>query len=175
MPELRLAELNRVYMIGRLTKDPEVRQTTNGTPVANFTIALNRRYKNASGEWKDETTFVGIVAWQKLAELCKQYLTKGRAVLVEGKLQTHSWETEDGQKRSLLEVRADRVEFLDREGSRAPAAGQAADGQPAGADGQASLADGQATVADGQAAVDAQERAAAPASGDQQMDDDLPF
>ena len=158
MPELRLAELNRVYMIGRLTKDPEIRQTTNGTPVANFTIALNRRYKNAAGEWKDETTFVGIVCWQKLAELCKQYLSKGRAVLVEGKLQTHSWETEDGQKRSLLEVRADRVEFLDREGTRAPAA----------------AVDGHAAAADGQAAIDAQERAAAPAPGDQ-MDDDLPF
>ena len=159
MPELRLAELNRVYMIGRLTKDPEIRQTTNGTPVANYTIALNRRYKNAAGEWKDETTFVGIVAWQKLADLCKQYLTKGRAVLVEGKLQTHSWETEDGQKRSLLEVRADRVEFLDREGSRAHAE------PPAG---------GQAAAAEIQAAVDAQETAAAPAPADQ-MDDDLPF
>jgi single-strand DNA-binding protein len=123
MPDLRLAELNRVFMIGRLTKDPEIRQTTNGTPVTNFSIAINRRYKNANGEWKDETTFVGIVAWQKLAELCKQYLTKGRAVLVEGKLQTHSWETEDGQKRSLIEVRADRIEFLDREsrGETAPA------------------------------------------------------
>jgi single-strand DNA-binding protein len=115
MPEIRLAELNRVYMIGRLTKDPELRQTTNGTNVANFTIALNRRYKSATGEWKDEATYVGIVAWQKLAELCKQYLAKGRAVLVEGKLQNRSWETEDGQKRSTIEVRADRIEFLDRE------------------------------------------------------------
>ncbi|HTY08819.1 MAG TPA: single-stranded DNA-binding protein [Candidatus Edwardsbacteria bacterium] len=165
MPELRLAELNRVYMIGRLTKDPEVRQTTNGTPVANFTIALNRRYKNASGEWKDETTFVGVVVWQKLAELCKQYLTKGRAVLVEGKLQSHSWETEDGQKRSVLEVRADRVEFLDREGSRAT--GERGSGHAA--------AEGHAAAAEGQAAIDAQEAAASPAPGDQQMDDDLPF
>ena len=163
MPELRLAELNRVYMIGRLTKDPETRQTTNGTPVANFTIAINRRYKNATGEWKDETTFVGIVAWQKLAELCKQYLTKGRAVLVEGKLQTHSWETEDGQKRSLLEVRADRVEFLDREGTRTGTAGQAAG------------AAGQPGATDGSSAIAAQDAAAAPAPGDQQMDDDLPF
>ncbi|MCU0607634.1 MAG: single-stranded DNA-binding protein [Candidatus Edwardsbacteria bacterium] len=136
MTELRLAELNRIFLVGRLTKDPEVRQTTNGTPVANFTIAVNRRYKNAAGEWKDETTFVGIVAWQKLAELCKQYLAKGRAVLVEGKLQSRSWETEDGQKRSLLEVRADRVEFLDRGDSRPaaePAAGAPAEApEPAG-------------------------------------------
>ncbi len=115
MPELKLANLNRVFLIGRLTKDPEVRQTTNGTPVANFTIAINRRFRSPTGEVKEETTFVGIVAWQKLAELCRQYLSKGRAVLVEGKLQNRSWETEDGQKRSTLEIRADRIEFLERE------------------------------------------------------------
>jgi single-strand DNA-binding protein len=149
MTELRLAELNRVFMVGRLTKDPEIRQTTNGTPVTNFTIAVNRRYKNAAGEWKDETTFVGIVAWQKLAELCKQYLSKGRAVLVEGKLQSHSWETEDGQKRSLIEVRADRIEFLDR-GETRPSPESPAGSGPAA------------------------DVPAAPA-GDQQSDDDLPF
>lgn len=115
MPELKLANLNRVFLIGRLTKDPEVRQTTNGTPVANFTIAINRRFRSPTGEVKEETTFVGIVAWQKLAELCRQYLSKGRAVLVEGKMQNRSWETEDGQKRSTLEIRADRIEFLERE------------------------------------------------------------
>ena len=150
MPDLRLAELNRVFLIGRLTKDPESRQTTNGTPVTNFSIAINRRYKNSNGEWKDETTFVGIVAWQKLAELCKQYLTKGRAVLVEGKLQTHSWETEDGQKRSLLEVRADRIEFLDRESRSEPARGAAAE-------------------------PEAPSPAPAAADGDAKIDDDLPF
>ena len=153
MTELRLAELNRVFLVGRLTKDPEIRQTTNGTPVTNFTIAVNRRYKNAAGEWKDETTFVGIVAWQKLAELCKQYLAKGRAVLVEGKLQTHSWETEDGQKRTLLEVRADRIEFLDRGETRPPTETQAGSGP----------------------AADAPDVSAAPPTGDQQIDDDLPF
>ncbi|MBI4726855.1 single-stranded DNA-binding protein [candidate division TA06 bacterium] len=123
MSELRLADLNRVFMVGRLTKDPELRQTTNGTSVANFTIALNRRYKSATGEWKDEATYVGVVAWQKLAELCKQYLAKGRAVLVEGKLQNRNWETEDGQKRSIIEIRADRIEFLDRESRSAAATG----------------------------------------------------
>jgi single-strand DNA-binding protein len=150
MTELRLAELNRVFLVGRLTKDPEIRQTTNGTPVTNFTIAVNRRYKNAAGEWKDETTFVGIVAWQKLAELCKQYLAKGRAVLAEGKLQTHSWETEDGQKRTLLEVRADRIEFLDRGEARTSAESPAGSGPAA-------------------------DVPAAPPAGDQQIDDDLPF
>lgn len=151
MTELRLAELNRVYLVGRLTKDPEIRQTTNGTPVTNFSIAVNRRYKNAAGEWKDETTFVGIVAWQKLAELCKQYLAKGRAVLVEGKLQTHNWETEDGQKRTLIEVRADRIEFLDR-GEARPSA------EPASA-----------------GAGDAPDAPTPPAAGVQPIDDDLPF
>ncbi|HBE72579.1 MAG TPA: single-stranded DNA-binding protein [candidate division Zixibacteria bacterium] len=115
MPELKLANLNRAFLIGRLTKDPDVRQTTNGTPVANFSIAINRRFRSPTGEIKEETTYVGIVAWQKLADLCRQYLAKGRAVLVEGKLQNRSWETEDGQKRSTLEVRADRIEFLERE------------------------------------------------------------
>lgn len=132
MPELKLAELNRVFLIGRLTKDPEVRQTSNGTPVTNFTIAINRKYKNTSGELKEDTTYVGVVAWQKLAELCKQFLAKGRAVLVEGKMQNRSWETEDGQKRSTLEIRADRIEFLDRE-SRSDSAGssaEAAESQP---------------------------------------------
>ncbi|MDI6739303.1 MAG: single-stranded DNA-binding protein [Candidatus Edwardsbacteria bacterium] len=155
MTELRLAELNRVFLVGRLTKDPEIRQTTNGTPVTNFTIAVNRRYKNASGEWKDETTFVGIVAWQKLAELCKQYLSKGRAVLVEGKLQSHSWETEDGQKRTLIEVRADRIEFLDRGETRPPA-------EPSASGGAAPEAPDATTATDA-------------AAGDQQSDDDLPF
>ncbi|HAD82894.1 MAG: hypothetical protein A2509_09895 [Candidatus Edwardsbacteria bacterium RIFOXYD12_FULL_50_11] len=137
MPDLKLAELNRVFIIGRLTKDPEVRQTSNGTPVTNFTIAINRKYKSLSGELKEDTTFVGIVAWQKLAELCKQFLAKGRAVLVEGKMQNRSWETEDGQKRSTLEIRADRIEFLDREpraaGSSAPSPdGGSPEGQPNG-------------------------------------------
>lgn len=127
MPDLKLAELNRVFIIGRLTKDPEVRQTSNGTPVANFSIAINRKYKSVSGELKEDTTFVGIVAWQKLAELCKQFLAKGRAVLVEGKMQNRSWETEDGQKRSTLEVRADRIEFLDREPRAAGTSGPSPD------------------------------------------------
>lgn len=126
MPELKLAELNRVFLIGRLTKDPEVRQTSNGTPVTNFTIAINRKYKSTSGELKEDTTYVGVVAWQKLAELCKQFLAKGRAVLVEGKMQNRSWETEDGQKRSTLEIRADRIEFLDRE-SRSDNTGSSAE------------------------------------------------
>jgi single-strand DNA-binding protein len=132
MPELKLANLNRTFLIGRLTKDPEIRSTTNGTPVANFTIAINRRYRSQTGEIKEETTYVGIVAWQKLAELCRQYLAKGRAVLVEGKLQNRNWETEDGQKRSTLEVRADRIEFLDRE-TRSEGAATAAEPAEAGA------------------------------------------
>lgn len=130
MPELKLANLNRAFLIGRLTKDPEVRQTTNGTPVANFTIAINRRFRSPTGEIKEETTYVGIVAWQKLADLCRQYLSKGRAVLVEGKIQNRSWETEDGQKRSTLEIRADRIEFLEREFRSEPAPHPAVPGEP---------------------------------------------
>lgn len=131
MPELKLANLNRVFLIGRLTKDPDIRQTTTGTPVANFSIAINRRFRSPAGEVKEETTYVGIVAWQKLADLCRQYLAKGRAVLVEGKLQNRSWETEDGQKRSTLEVRADRIEFLEREYRPESAAPPPEHGEPA--------------------------------------------
>jgi single-strand DNA-binding protein len=153
MPELKLANLNRTFLIGRLTKDPEVRQTTNGTPVANFTIAINRRFRSPTGEVKEETTYVGIVAWQKLADLCRQYLAKGRAVLVEGKLQNRSWETEDGQKRSTLEVRADRIEFLERE----------------------FRPDSSATLAEPGETAAAADSLADPAVDNGKSDDDLPF
>lgn len=114
MADVRLATVNKVLLTGRLTRDCELRYTPSGAAVTNFSIAHNRRYKDQSGEWRDETTFVNVVAWQRLAERCSEYLHKGSAVLVEGRLQSRSWETEDGQRRSVLEVRADRVEFLDR-------------------------------------------------------------
>lgn len=113
MAEVRLATLNKVMLVGRLTRDPELRAIPNGTPVATLGLAVNRRYKDQSGEWKDDTCFVNVVAWQKQAELAKQYLHKGSAVYVEGRLQSRSWEKE-GEKRSTLEVRADRIEFLDK-------------------------------------------------------------
>ena len=109
-----MANLNRVFLMGNLTKDPELRYTPSGTAVTNLRIAVNRRYKTQTGELKEETAFITVVAWGKQAETCTQFLAKGRPIFVEGRLQMRSWETPDGQKRNILEVRASRVQFLGR-------------------------------------------------------------
>ncbi len=107
-----MASLNKVLLIGNLTKDPELRYTPNGTAVANLRIAVNRKFKDRTGELKEDTCFVTITAWDKQAEICNQYLQKGRAIFVEGILQSRSWETPEGQKRSTIDVRAERIQFL---------------------------------------------------------------
>ncbi|MCB9719380.1 MAG: single-stranded DNA-binding protein [Candidatus Omnitrophica bacterium] len=107
-----MANLNKVFLIGNLTRDPELRYTPGGTAVANLGIAVNRRFKDSSGELKEEVCFLTVTVWDKQAEACCQYLTKGRPVFVEGVLQSRFWETTDGQKRSAIDVRAERVQFL---------------------------------------------------------------
>lgn len=107
-----MADFNRVFLIGRLARDPELRYIPSGTAVATFTVATNRAYTVASGEKREETCFVRVVAWARQAELCGQYLTKGSPVFVEGRLQSRSWETPEGQKRSTLEVVAQTIQFL---------------------------------------------------------------
>ena len=107
-----MANLNRVFLIGNLTRDPELRYIPSGTAVATFGMAMNRVYTTQDGERKEEVCFVDVVTWSKTAENCANYLAKGRLVFVEGRLQFDSWETEDGQKRSKLRVVADRVQFL---------------------------------------------------------------
>lgn len=109
-----MANYNRVILMGNLTRDPELRYIPNGSAVANLRMAINRVYKSQSGEQKEDVTFVGVVVWGKQAEACSEYLSKGSPVFVEGRLQSRQWETEDGQKRSVLEVVADRVQFLGR-------------------------------------------------------------
>jgi single-strand DNA-binding protein len=104
--------LNQVTLMGNLTRDPELRQTPNGQNVTNFSLALNRAYKDSGGEWQEVTDYVDIVCWGPLAERVSQYLSKGRRCLVQGRLQSRSWE-QDGQKRSKLEVLANDVTFLD--------------------------------------------------------------
>ena len=106
-----MASLNKVFLIGNLTRDPELRYTPNGKAVVNFGIAVNRRFTDSSGEKREETCFVRVVVFGKQAESCNQYLTKGRLVFVEGRLQYRSWET-NGEKRSSLDVIAERVQFL---------------------------------------------------------------
>jgi single-strand DNA-binding protein len=102
--------MNKAFLVGNLTRDPELRSTTSGVPVCSFSIAINRRFKNASGQ--QETDFINIVAWRQLAELCARYLQKGRKVGVVGAIQTRTYEAQDGSKRSAFEVVADEVEFL---------------------------------------------------------------
>lgn len=107
--------VNQVILMGNLTRDPEVRQTPNGQSVCSFSLALNRAYKDNSGEWKEVTDYIDVVAWGPLGERVGQYLTKGRRALVQGRLQSRSWE-QDGQKRSKVEVLANDVTFLDGRG-----------------------------------------------------------
>lgn len=102
---------NQVVLMGNLTRDPELRTTPNGATVCSFSLALNRSYKNAEGDWTEATDFIDIVAWGPLGERVAQYLTKGRPALVNGRLQSRSWEQE-GQKRSKVEVVAQDVTFL---------------------------------------------------------------
>ncbi len=108
--------LNQVFLMGNLTRDPELRQIPSGQNVCSFSLALNRAYKDQSGEWQEATDFIDVVAWAGLAERVAQYLTKGRRCLVQGRLQSRSWE-QDGQKRSKVEVLATDVTFLDSRGS----------------------------------------------------------
>lgn len=104
--------MNRVMLIGRLTADPELRYTLNGKAVAHFTLAVDRRFKNAQGE--RETDFIRIVAWEKTAEFVANYLTKGRLAGVDGRLQTRTYETPQGERRTIAEVVAEVVQALDR-------------------------------------------------------------
>lgn len=138
--------LNRVILAGNLTRDPQVRFLANEQAVANFGLAVNRRYKGSDGQMKEETTFVDVEAWGRTAELVGQYLTKGRAAFIEGRLKLDSWDDKDGQKRQKLKVVADNVQFLDsgnrgeRPASGAPAGDEGASAPPAGAPAKAAPA-----------------------------------
>lgn len=112
-----MANLNKVMIIGNIGTDPEMRFTPNGNPVTTFRIATSRTFTSSEGERKQETEWFTVVTWNKLAESCNQFLTKGRRAYVEGKLRTRSWEGQDGQKRTRVEIVADRVLFLDRQAS----------------------------------------------------------
>jgi len=114
MADLKMPDINNVIIVGNLIKDPVIRQTTNGTPVANFTIASNRKFKDNFGQWKEDVCFIGIVAWYKLAESCSENLRKGSAVLVEGELQSRQWRSDDGHYRNVVEIKARRIQFLNK-------------------------------------------------------------
>jgi len=111
-----MASLNKVMVIGNLGTDPEMRFTPSGRPVTSFRIATTRTYMSPEGEKRQETEWFSVITWNKLAETCNQFLAKGRRAYVEGRLRTHSWEGQDGQRRFRTEIVANRVIFLDRAG-----------------------------------------------------------
>jgi single-strand DNA-binding protein len=110
-----MSGLNKILLIGNVGTDPEMRFTSNGNPVTSFRLATSRSYNTSEGEKKQETEWFTVVTWRKLAESCNQFLTKGQKVYVEGSLRSRSWEGQDGQKRTRMEVLANRVLFLDRQ------------------------------------------------------------
>ncbi len=151
-----MVSLNRGLLIGYLTKDPELRYIPSGTPVANLRLAVNSSFKDQAGQRKEETCFVTIVAWGRQAEICNQYLKKGRSVFIEGRLMYRSWEAE-GKTRSTMEVRADRIQFL---------------GSPTGSSGGASREGAPAPEAMGESRTEGVELGADVESG---ADADVPF
>jgi len=114
MADLKMPEINSVVIAGNLTKDPIFRQTTTGTPVVNFSIACNRRFRDSNNQWQEDVCYVGVVAWNKLAESCRDNLHKSSAVLVDGELQSRTWKSQDGSTRTVVEIKARRIQFLNK-------------------------------------------------------------
>jgi single-strand DNA-binding protein len=125
MSELKLPEINRVLLSGRLTRDPDRRYASDGTAVTSFGLAFNRRYRGRDGNPAEQTGFVTVMTYQRLAEVCGQYLKKGSAVLVEGRLQMREWTTPRGAQGSRLELRGEMVHFLERRPEGMPPEGGA--------------------------------------------------
>ncbi|MCF6269236.1 MAG: single-stranded DNA-binding protein [Melioribacteraceae bacterium] len=114
MAELKMPEINSVAIVGNLTKDPIFRETSKNTHVVNFHIAVNRRYKDSNSLWQEDVCYVGVVAWNKLADSCKDRLKKGSAVLIDGELQSRTFKTDDNRNRTIVEIKAKRVQFLNK-------------------------------------------------------------
>lgn len=114
MSELKLPEINRVLLSGRLTRDPDKRTAQDGTAVTSFDLAFHRRFRNRDGSFGEQTGFVTVLTYQRLAEVCGEYLKKGSPVLIEGRLQFREWKGEKGERRTRLELRADMAHFLER-------------------------------------------------------------
>ncbi len=125
-----MAGVNKVILIGNLGRDPEMRYTQNNTPVANFTVATSDQWTDRNGEKQERTEWHRVVAWGRLAEICGQYLQKGKQVYIEGRLQTREWQDQNGQKRYTTEIVAREMQMLGRPGD-APAQMAASNGSPA--------------------------------------------
>lgn len=127
--------VNKVILVGNLGRDPEVRHTQGGKAVANFTMATTRRYRDRDGQMQEQTEWHRIVAWERLAEICTEYLSKGRQVYIEGRLQTREWEDRDGNKRWTTEIIAQEMQMLGRRGdyeSSGSGSGPSSAGEPSG-------------------------------------------
>ncbi len=118
MSDLKMPDINNVLIAGNLTNDPIFRKTSNGTSVANFYIASNRKYRDNSGIWRETVCYVGVVAWHKVADACNEILKRGSSVLIDGELQSRNWKNEDGTSRNVIEIRARRIQFLNKKSSK---------------------------------------------------------
>lgn len=118
MADIKVVEINKVMISGRLTRDPELRYTPSGIAVTTLRMAVNSSFFSKEKEKREEVCYIDVVAWRRQAETCVEYLRKGSPAFIEGRLQSRSWETQDGQKRNTIEVQADRVQFLEWGGDR---------------------------------------------------------
>lgn len=125
-----MSSLNKAMIIGRLGQDPDVRYTQSNTAVANMSIATSERYKDSTGEWKENTEWHRVVAWGRLAEICQEYLKKGSLVYIEGPIQTRQWEDKEGQTRYTTEIKALTMTMLDSKGSGGGASQKSDKSQP---------------------------------------------
>jgi single-strand DNA-binding protein len=169
-----MASLNKVLLIGNLTRDPEVRYIPSGTAVAELGLAVNESFRNKEGQEVESTVFVDVVVWARQAETCAEYLSKGSPVFIEGRMQLDQWESKEGEKRSKIRVRADRVQFLGSPRRGAEFADGGGEGDQAGAPAPAQQAEPTPNTPDAQPQAQA---AAAPTPPNDavQTDDDLPF
>lgn len=167
--------LNRIFLIGNLTHDPEVRYLPSGTAVANFDIAVNERYRDRSQELREQTLFIRVETFDRQAETCAQYLKKGRRVFVEGRLRLDEWEGRDGTKRSRPVVRAIQVKFLDtRAEAEAADAADAKKGEVAAGAAPAAVPESDVTPPPEVPELDVNEGPQEP-EADEGTEDDLPF
>ena len=126
-----MASLNKVFLMGNLTRDPELRYTPSGTAIANFGLAINRRFKGKDGDTREDTCFVDVDAWARQAEVISEYCRKGRPLFIEGRLQLDSWQTKDGQKRSKLKVVLENFQFIGGRGEGQGSGPRGGGGPPA--------------------------------------------
>lgn len=130
MADIKVVEINKVMISGRLTRDPELRYTPSGIAVTTLRMAVNSSFFSKEKEKREEVCYIDVVAWRRQAETCVEYLRKGSPAFIEGRLQSRSWETQDGQKRSTIEVQADRVQFLEWGGDREKAPASESESAP---------------------------------------------